>query len=378
MSGRILFVDDEPNVLQALERQLRGRFPVATATGGAEGLAALREKGPFAVVVSDMRMPGMDGPTFLRHVRSEFPDVVQMILSGQADFDATIQAVNEGNVFRFLTKPCPGEVLTRGLNAALEQYRLLTSEKELLERTLSGSIQMLTEVLELAHPEAFSRSARIRAYADALGNALHAPNAWQLRLAAMLSQLGCIALPGDALSRIRSGGTASEDERVMFKDHPRIAGRLLAKIPRLEGVSRIVAAQDGRAAADPRMSPDEKWSADILRTVVTLVDALEQGRSVGDAVAIAEEGAPRDVAEALRSIDVQSASVVSNLPVEKLRIGMILDQDVLSRAGLLLARRGQTVSDTMLFRLLNFSRGAGVVEPIRALVPARDRAHAPA
>lgn len=373
VSGRVLFVDDEPNILQALERQLRGRFPVVTAGSGQEGLTALREKGPFAVVVSDMRMPGMDGPTFLSHVTSEFPDVVQMVLSGQSDFEATVQVVNEGKVFRFLTKPCPADVLARGIEAALEQYRLVTSERELLERTLSGSIRMLTEVLELAHPEAFSRSARIRAYADALGEALHAPNSWQLRLAAMLSQLGCIALPGDALARIRSGGEAGEDELVMYRDHPRIAGRLLAKIPRLEGVARIVAAQDGKIPADMKLSPEEKWSADILRAVVVLVDGLERGRPVAEAVAVAEESAPRDVAEALRSIDVHSAAVVSTLPVEKLRIGMLLDQDVLSRTGLLLARKGQTVSDTMLFRLRNFARGVGVVEPVRTLVPGRER-----
>ena len=130
--SRLLFVDDEPNALAGYERQLRNTFDVATARGGAKGFELVEGHGPFAVVVADMRMPGMDGVQFLTHVKRISPSSVRMILTGMADQQTAIQAVNEGNIFRFLTKPCPPEALTRALQAGVDQYRLVNAECELL------------------------------------------------------------------------------------------------------------------------------------------------------------------------------------------------------------------------------------------------------
>src|SRR5580704_2833849 len=113
MLKRILFVDDEPNVLQAFERQFRKQFEIHTAVGPAPGLTAVAENGPFSVIVSDLRMPGMDGIEFLTRVRQMAPDTVRVMLTGQADLGASIAAVNHGNIFQFLTKPCPSETLAR-------------------------------------------------------------------------------------------------------------------------------------------------------------------------------------------------------------------------------------------------------------------------
>jgi len=101
MLRRILCVDDEPNVLQAFERQLRREFDLQTALGPELGLQALAANGPFAVVVSDLRMPGMNGIEFLTHVRQTAPDTVRVMLTGDADLGATIKAVNEGRIFQF-------------------------------------------------------------------------------------------------------------------------------------------------------------------------------------------------------------------------------------------------------------------------------------
>ena len=104
---RILCVDDEPNLLAALERNLFGQFDVVTANGGEAGLAAIAEGPPFAAIVSDMRMPGMDGAAFLAAARARAPDSVRLLLTGQADATSAIAAINQGAIFRFLCKPCP-------------------------------------------------------------------------------------------------------------------------------------------------------------------------------------------------------------------------------------------------------------------------------
>ena len=142
MSERVLFVDDEPQVLDGIQRSLRKHIDVQTAASGADGLRLLAEAGPFALVVSDMRMPNMDGAQFLAKAREKSPDTVRMILSGQADLEATIAAVNEGHIYRFLSKPCPADKLLAAIEDGLNQHRLLTAEKVLLEQTLSGCVTM--------------------------------------------------------------------------------------------------------------------------------------------------------------------------------------------------------------------------------------------
>lgn len=134
MLEKILFVDDEPSVLEALQRQFRQQFHVHTALGGAEGLTIVRMQGPFPVVVSDCRMPGMDGIQFLALVRKIAPDTVRMMLTGNHDLETAMKAVNQGEIFRFLTKPCPPDTFQSALEAGIKQYRLTRSQKSGLSR----------------------------------------------------------------------------------------------------------------------------------------------------------------------------------------------------------------------------------------------------
>ena len=122
MSGKVLFVDDEPNILEGVRRQLRKLVALDTATSAEEGMKAVLDNGPYAVVISDMRMPHMNGTRFLSQVREVSPDTVRMILSGQADIDSTIAAINDAQIFRFLTKPCSGENLVSAVEAGLQQF----------------------------------------------------------------------------------------------------------------------------------------------------------------------------------------------------------------------------------------------------------------
>jgi len=144
MAEKVLFVDDEPPVLEGYQRLLRRDFAVNTAVGGYQGLATIQANGPFAVVISDMRMPEMNGVEFLVQVRQKAPDSVRMLLTGHADLYAAIDAVNRGNIFRFLTKPCKKESLVDAIQSGLAQYRAAGTQRELarkaeaIERARSG------------------------------------------------------------------------------------------------------------------------------------------------------------------------------------------------------------------------------------------------
>jgi len=150
MGDKILFVDDEPAVLDGYKRLLHREFEVETAVGAERGLAVIQVFGPFAIVISDMRMPGMNGAEFLAQVRQRAPETVRMLLTGYTDIQAAINAVNEGNIFRYLTKPCDKETMADAIKIGLTRYHSAVTEKELLRKAkiieLTAEDQETTEL----------------------------------------------------------------------------------------------------------------------------------------------------------------------------------------------------------------------------------------
>ena len=147
---RILLVDDDPAVLDGLRRQLRTEFTIFTATSAAAGLELIASDGPFDVVLSDMRMSDMDGAAFLARVRSIARDTTRILLTGQADASTAMSAVNEGQVFRFLSKPCPPQALRECLRDAVEEHDRSAAEHEIIDRSLGIPAQLTPD----ADPEA--------------------------------------------------------------------------------------------------------------------------------------------------------------------------------------------------------------------------------
>jgi len=286
MNRKILFVDDEENVLRAFERNLHPHFEIATAVGPAAGLSAIAGHGPYAVVISDLRMPGMDGIQFLTAVGKEYPDTVRLIISGNADLQAAIAAVNEGSIFRFLTKPCRAETLRGAIDGALKQYRLVTAERELLEHTLSGSISVLIELLSEVSPPAFSRTSRIRRYVRRMAEQLELPDLWEFDLAALLSQIGCIGIPVQILEKLHAGTALTAEERTTFASHPSIGQRYLAGIPRLEGIAEIIGYQmtPYGELCGLKISDRVRLGAQILMAAIRLDEMVCRGDSPASAL----------------------------------------------------------------------------------------------
>ncbi|MCB2188714.1 MAG: response regulator [Deltaproteobacteria bacterium] len=376
---KILFVDDEPEVLNSFRRQLRGKFNLAFAQGGEQGLATLAAEGPFAVVVSDLRMPGMNGITFLGRVLQTAPDTVRMMLTGFADAEAAIAAVNEGNIFRFLTKPCPDDQLLKALVAAIKQHRLVRAERELLEQTLQGSIKVLTEILGLVNPAAFGRASRIAHYVRELGKVLDHPSPWELESAALLSQIGCLTLPEDLLHKVLKGEALSREEKKFYREHPALASELIRTIPRMEEVSRLVALQekgfDGSGAPVGGPSGEDlPLGARILKVVLDF-DALtfsghSKGRTLGLLKAAAQLYDP-GVLIALEMVLGREAHVdLREARVKELNPTMRLAEDVLSRDGKRrLLAKGQHLTATLIMTVRNYHSALGVAEPIKVEVP---------
>ena len=368
---RLLLVDDEPAVLDGLRRQLRRLYAVSVAVGAAQALEILENDGPFAVVVSDMRMPGMDGAAFLSEVRRRYPDTTRLLLTGQADTESAVSAVNDGQVFRFLIKPCTAEALQSSLADAVELHRLVTVEKDLLEQTLRASVQSLIDVLALAQPSTFSRAVRISQTVAQLAEALEVDQLWEAEISGMLAQVGAVTLPADVLEKLDQGLLLSAEERDMLDGVPATSARLIASIPRLEGVADAIAQQRtrydgaGRGPGAP-YGDDLPLIARILRVAVDF-DLLRTHR-IPPLTAIAhmrgDGGAydPRvlETWHACHVVDGAPGDVPVVVTFDQLQPGMVLMEDVLSGAGTVLLGRGSVVTEALRDRLENHIRHSGI------------------
>jgi len=370
----VLCVDDEPKVLEGLVLNLRRHYRVSTANNGQGGLAIVDGTDPPAVVVSDMRMPEMDGAAFLSQVRERSPDTVRLLLTGQADLESAIAAVNHGQVFRFLTKPCNAPTFLTAIEAAVAQHRLITAEKELLEKTLRGSIKALTEVLSLANPLIFGRATRLKQHAVELAAALGIPFSWQLEVAVMLSQIGCIVLTAENNEKLYYGRPLSSVEAESTQCVPKISLQLLESIPRLELVCAILDAQDYNfdGTGSPRGAPQGE-SIPLGGRILKLVndyDFLEAGgMSPGMAITTLQGRKGRydsKLLGALSRAKGKAAPGVGEIKLAGLQVGMLLVQDVVSSAGALLVPRGHEVTDAIMTRLRGLEPGS-VREPLLVL-----------
>jgi response regulator RpfG family c-di-GMP phosphodiesterase len=377
MAEKILLVDDEPNVLQAAERLLRNRFETDTAIGSAQGLSAIENKGPYAVVLSDLKMPQMDGIQFLTKVRNLSPDTVRIILTGHADVETAINAVNDGNIFRFLTKPCSQQTLTNALTAGLAQYRLVTSEKNLLEKTLAGSLTVLTEVLSMASPAAFSRAMRLKRYMSHIVTKLGLANGWKFELAAMLSQLGCVTMAPETVEAVYKGHQLPPNEQALYETHPQIARDLLKNIPRLESVAWMIAHQNQPTSVDgdvnDRELEEKRVGAQLLSAILAFDARARAGSSRTEAafrVSRQHQDLDPRVMPALVEVEPEDhEKQVCTCRIEEISPGMIIEADVSSQAGQLIIARNQEVTPSVILKLKNYRQKGLIADDIAVSTP---------
>lgn len=377
--AKILCVDDEPNVLEGLMLNLRRQYDVRTAPGGDEALAILAREKDIVVLMSDMRMPGMNGAQLLAKARELAPDVTRMLLTGQADLDSAIAVVNEGQIFRFLTKPCPPAALLAAMGGAVEQNRLITAERVLLEQTLHGTIRTLMDVLGMTSPVAFGRAMRKKKTAAELAEKLALHPRWQLEVAAMLSQLAMITLPQDVVEKIYDGRPLSDNDQKMVARIPVVTEQLLKSIPRLETVRAMLAASlRPRRPADvrPALGGEEEAlverGAEILR-VATDFNILEaQGTPAPIAVDTMRGRGGRydpDVIEALSLLKCGPGPKleIREVGLASLAEGMVFAEDVHTHNGALLVASGYEITAGFLERLRNVRAGS-LKEPLKVIV----------
>ncbi|MFT4901740.1 MAG: response regulator RpfG family c-di-GMP phosphodiesterase [Lentimonas sp.] len=379
MSELILAVDDEPLVLRAYQRNLGEQFDLHIAQSPAAALEML-EAEEYAVILSDLKMPGMDGVQFLQAARKLRPDTVRLMISGHADMGDALNSINQAGVFQLMLKPCPPEQVAEALQAGLEQYRLITAEKQLLDGTLNGAIQAMTDILSLLDPQAYGQAQLRRRLALEVARELKEPT-WSFEVAAQLAEIGLATLPPDLNDKIKNKvNHPSEEETKLFERVPEFSYRLLQHIPRLETVTQGVLYQDKHFNGTG--FPCDELAGDDIPIVARVLHAIK-GLLAITGKRISPENAIRQL---INSPEYYDPSVVhslyccipilnnhpsgtinsgpSTVSLAGLVNGMIVRENITTPTGVVLITAGTLLTNAHIQRLHNFAAIKGIKEPI--------------
>lgn len=381
----VLLVDDEPNVLRGLTRELYEAdvCTVQTAANAEEGLSAIYNNPTIQTVISDFHMPGMKGIAFLAEVEKFNPDITRIILTGAAELAIAIEAVNRGHIFRFLLKPCPSDIFVGSVKAGIRQYRLVNSEKELLQKTLSGSIKIMVDILAALDPISFAQANRLRDMARPFAIALQMDQIWEVELAALLSQIGTVTVPREVLEKRNRGDELLGYEKGMLRSIPRIGAQLVQNIPRLENIAKAILYQNAPYKSYTGTLNDIAGNhipqtARLLKIIIDydqfLMEALNPEAALSEMLKNREDYDLR-MFEVFRQIIVEVGSLrdfsgekdntnVEFVLIDDVRPGMALAKDVFDKRGRLVVTKGTIITEVLRLRLANFFWTQGMIEPV--------------
>jgi response regulator RpfG family c-di-GMP phosphodiesterase len=382
----VLLVDDEANVLSSLSRTLleEDYNDITTAQNGQEALKIMNKLPGLAVVVSDYNMPGMNGIDFLVQVRNLSPDTSRVLLTGVADLEMAIDAVNRGNIFRFLVKPCPSNVFVEAVKDGIRYNQLITGERELLSQTLNGSVKVMTDILALQNPSIFTQTNRLRKLAHDLTIAMNIEEqSWEIELAALLCQIGAVTIPRDILDKWQSGVGLKEPEADMIRTIPRMGFQLIKSIPRLERIAEAVGFQNctygDKKNSDSPVGEAIPSIARILKIIIdfdrirlkkhsptaTMQTMLTLHKSEYDPVILQIFFSKvLRIDEFLSDKMTKHSLAEKQINVEELRIGMVITRDVNDRNDVLIVSAGTTITEVLMYKMINYFRSQAIITPI--------------
>ncbi len=374
----VLCVDDEQPILEGLNIHLHRDFTVTTFDSPKAALFFLgaNTEIQFHIILADMRMPEMDGPTFLQRAAQIQPNAIRLLLTGHSALEATIRAVNEGKIYKYISKPCPAKKLREIFQEAHNEFLRVEAERETLKETLRSSVQVLVELLGTINPTAFGCATRVQRTVKQISTNRF-QNTWQFELAALLSQIGCVTVPLNTLNKVTAGKPLSEEEERIFSNHPRIAENFLRQIPRLEEIASMVANQQkppqySAPSVELTMQNRVELGAQLLRVAIDFDHLLSGGFSHKGAIAELQEHPEHydsRIVALLETVTIQSTQKQPRyVHAHELSNGMIIDEEITSLHGVVLVSSGTEVTFQTQNKLRRFAENGSLNEPFRVLI----------
>ena len=334
MNKKILCVDDEESILRGFQLNLRNKFEIHLASDGQEGLELFEREGGFAVVLSDMRMPRMNGAEMLAAIKKINPEVVTVLLTGYTDFESAMAAVNEGHV-------------------------LICSKRILLDQTLRGAVDALAQSLATSQPLFFGRAQRLRRMSNALAEQVNMPGSWQVGMAAIFSQIAYSSIPQHLSDEIYHRKELAPEVKSMVADLPDETLKIIDLIPGLEGIKKILQRIDVQHKFEVEDGTGVRTGASILKVALDYDYYAEQGHDESLIVSTlhsrAEVYDPQVVEALQQHLSVTSETYqLAKISPRELEIGMILMEDLLLEEGMLIASGGADVDRQLLKVIRNY------------------------
>ncbi|WP_419784899.1 HD domain-containing phosphohydrolase [Pseudodesulfovibrio sp.] len=366
--AKIMLVTSDADFAAKAKGELESVVEITCLDNAEDGLAMLASGDQYAVVLSGLNLPGMNGIKFLTTIRRDFPRVMRLMVTGDRSFKTAAGAINAAHISKLLPRPCPPTALKAAVQDAVRKYRQeRKSNGDACREVLFGSVRMLVDIMELTHPDAVVRSKRIRGPAQRICTDLKVMSPQLMDMVILLSNIGCVALPSDLLETLESGKRPSKEEMQIYYTHPSIAAHLLGNVPKMERIAEIIGHQNTPASQNPPMG------ARILKACIDM-DQMQLTGATPDKALEFMASRPKvydaDVVKALqRYQDEADQTRCLSLRVSELAPGMVMGKPVVAASGTILLHRGDTLSEASHLRLQTFQDLLQVQEPLCVVAP---------
>ncbi len=390
---KVLYVDDETALLSAFTSLFRREgLQIHTLADSTSIDRSLEQDGPFALVVSDQRMPGLDGVGTLERVRLKSPDTIRVMLTGFADQDDTVRAINTAEISRYIAKPWDDTQLRQIVHECVDSYNLAgenhylshelalrnASLEELLEGTVGETIQLLSHLISYINIHAANQTDRVRTLGNAVLNLSHtitAEERWDIQRALELFNLGIAVLPPWIQVTLNKEGLWSLARFPVALNHHLMAYDLLKDIPRFDRVARIIqlSHKDFDGGGEPVSivikGHDLPLGARLLRILIDL-DSLstEHFRGRDMLQKMVHQGKKYDTELISLMLGLEStlrgSHAEKRASIQELEEGMILVEDMVTLRGHVMIRAGSTLTKPVLKILSQTRQYDPIKEPI--------------
>jgi len=369
----ILVVDDTPDNILVLGDILRSKYEVKAAPRGEKALQIANADPKPDMILLDIMMPVMDGYEVCRRLKADAATANIPVIFITAKNEVSDEQIGfEVGAVDYITKPVsPPRVLAR-VATHIELAEKRRNLEELLQKTLVGTISVLTDLLAISNPTVFARASRLRRFMHGITGHLQLPDAWQYDMAAMLSQIGCVGMPKDTLERLVTGAKVTESDRRQYREQFGRSARILNKIPHLKNVAQmleLLKEEYGTQTTIPPVGSTDAVTlgARLLNTVLYYDDHLQKINNTGEAPQEKRPTAHTAIdAEALNALEPPAAKRQKPNPItfSELQLGMVVEENVYTSNGLCILPKGIEVTEVILEHLNKFRNDAGLVEPL--------------
>jgi len=374
MARRVFLVYEDREVLDSLKGYLLGLYTINVSDSGIRALETLREGLRPDIVVCDVQMSTMDGLTFLRTVHQDLPECVNIALTSGSRPEITLEAINSCFIFRILSKNPTKEELIAAIEASLKHGDDLASRREMLEKTLSGAVRALIDVLALSNPDALNHARAVRDRAKTVAYVLEIEDIKTIELAAMLSRIGSIILPSSLLHKVRYEEPITDFEKHLVSRVSVLGAELIGHLPRMERIADIIR-NVSETHASLRESDlyqnnrDIYQASQIIKILNDLADVETHGFALNRAFFVLRYRKDLYDPDILYSIEEilytnKQLQPKHALRLEDLRPHMVLASSIVSRNGSKLVSSGSELSEALLESLRSFEPISGIREPI--------------